>query len=55
MLVQPTGNDRAHASRRAWDPPRVTDLPRLIRLTLQTGDSIPGGGGTGGGGSTVIP
>jgi hypothetical protein len=41
--------------RRAWEAPRVSDLPRLIRLTLQTGNSIPGGGGTGGGGSTVVP
>jgi hypothetical protein len=40
---------------RPWAQPKVTDLPRLVRLTLQTGDSIPGGGGTGGGGSTVVP
>jgi hypothetical protein len=42
-------------ARRAWEAPRVVDLPRLIRLTLQTGDQIPGGGTTGGSGSTVVP
>jgi hypothetical protein len=47
--------ERPPPGRRAWQAPRVEDLPRLIRLTLQTGDSIPGGGGTGGGGSTVVP
>ena len=41
--------------RRPWETPRVAVLPRLIRLTLTTGDTIPGGGGTGGSGSTVIP
>jgi hypothetical protein len=41
--------------RRAWEAPRVTDLPRLTELTLQTGPGIPGNGGPGGGGSTVIP
>jgi hypothetical protein len=40
---------------RPWQPPCVTELPRLTELTLQTGDAIFGGGGTGGGGSTVIP
>ena len=40
--------------RRAWKAPRVSDLPRLTELTLQTGPGIPGGGGPGGGGSTVI-
>lgn len=48
------GNPQATA-RRAWDTPQVVDLPRLIKLTLQTGPSIPGGGGTGGSGSTVVP
>jgi hypothetical protein len=42
------------AARRAWVSPRVSDLPRLTELTLQTGPFIPGGGGTGGGGSTVF-
>lgn len=37
-----------------WKTPRVTDLPRLTEITLQSG-GIPGGGGTGGGGSTVVP
>jgi hypothetical protein len=56
MQPFPTSRDAsspaAHGSRRPWEAPRVEDLPRLIRLTLQ---SIPGGGGTGGGGSTVVP
>ena len=37
-----------------WISPRVTELPRLNEITLQSG-GIPGGGGTGGGGSTVVP
>lgn len=50
------GDERPLASaRRPWQPPCVTELPRLTELTLQTGGAIPGGGGTGGGGSTVIP
>lgn len=31
--------------RRPWSAPRVSDLPRLTELTLQTGPGIPGGGG----------
>ena len=38
-----------------WEPPTVSQLPRLTELTLATGGGIPGGGGTGGSGSTVIP
>lgn len=41
-------------SRKKWIEPRITELPRLNQLTLQSG-GIPGGGGTGGGGSTVVP
>jgi|GEM_PF-3256463 len=37
-----------------WISPRLTELPRLNEITLQSG-GIPGGGGTGGGGSTVVP
>ena len=37
-----------------WIPPKLTELPRLNEITLQSG-GIPGGGGTGGGGSTVVP
>jgi hypothetical protein len=59
MHPQPTGDergrDRQALSRLGWQTPQVTPLPRLIHLTLVTGDAIPGGGGTGGGGSTVIP
>jgi hypothetical protein len=48
--------ERSLASpRRPWQPPYVTELPRLTELTLVTGDFIPGGGNSGGGGSTVIP
>jgi len=39
--------------RKAWEAPRVIDLPRLTELTLQS-EAIPGGGDTGGGGSTVV-
>jgi hypothetical protein len=45
----------APVARAPWVAPRVTDLPKLTELTLQTGSPIDGGGGIGGGGSTVIP
>jgi hypothetical protein len=48
------GPNAAPPRRRPWEAPRVSDLPRLTELTLQTGPGIPGGGGPGGGGSTVI-
>ena len=49
-----TPEDRPAAITRApWIVPRVTDLPKLTELTLQTGSPIGGGGDTGG--STVIP
>jgi hypothetical protein len=51
--VEP-GAARTPGGRRAWQPPRIEDLPRLTELTLQTGDPIGGGGGTGGGGSVVF-
>jgi len=28
---------------RAWVSPAIEDLPRLVDITLQTGDVIPGG------------
>lgn len=37
-----------------WIPPKVTELPRLTDLTLQTGSPIPGDGDTRGGGGTVF-
>jgi hypothetical protein len=37
-----------------WVAPEITDLPRLMSLTLQTGIPIEGGGNTGGGGSSVF-
>lgn len=40
--------------KKRWTEPRLTELPGLTDLTLQTGGPIPGGGGTGGGGSTVF-
>lgn len=43
------------AERLPWEPPTVSQLPRLTELTLATGGGIPGNGGTGGSGSTVIP
>ena len=42
------------AGKRAWQAPAVTPLPRLVKLTLQTGGAGAGGavggavGGTGG-------
>jgi hypothetical protein len=41
-------------TRRPWTAPRVEDLPHLTKLTLQTGDEIPGNCGTGGSGSTCF-
>jgi hypothetical protein len=53
---QPVLSDANSAgSRRSWTTPRVTQLPALNELTLQSTTPIPGGGGTGGGGTTVIP
>lgn len=37
---------------RAWVSPRLSELPKLTKLTLAS--AIGGGGGTGGGGSTVF-
>lgn len=55
MSSAPRSHDAvpAPASRAPWQVPRVTELPKLTELTLQTGAPIPGGGDTGG--STVIP
>jgi hypothetical protein len=41
-------------NRRLWTSPCVEDLPHLTKLTLQTGDEIPGDCGTGGSGSTCF-
>lgn len=48
-------SDANSAGRRQWTEPRITQLPALNELTLQSTAPIPGGGGTGGGGTTVIP
>ena len=40
--------------KRPWVSPKVSELPRLTDLTLQTGSPIDGGGNTGGGGSTGL-
>ncbi len=50
----PTGPHTPVPSKTTWVTPRITELPRLNEITLQSG-GIPGGGGTGGGGSTVVP
>ena len=50
-----TGVPEVSDNRRSWSEPRVTQLPPLNELTLQSTPAIPGGGGTGGGGTTVIP
>ena len=52
----PLCSSETKGTRRLWEPPLLTKLPRLSELTLQSGGGqIPGGGGTGGGGSTVVP
>ncbi|MEP6491712.1 MAG: hypothetical protein ABJF01_03485 [bacterium] len=38
-------------SRLPWEAPKLSKLPSLTELTLQTGSAIPGGGG---GSSTVF-
>lgn len=40
-------------ARRPWEPPTLTELPRLTDLTLQSG--IEGSGSTSSGGSGVFP
>jgi hypothetical protein len=52
---RPAGvTEPAPETKKNWISPRLTELPRLNEITLQSG-GIPGGGGTGGGGSTVVP
>ena len=46
-------------AKRAWVEPKITDLPPLTELTLQSGAAGGGGavggtGGTGGGGSLIF-
>jgi hypothetical protein len=50
-----TGDASSATPRKGWTEPRITQLPALNELTLQSTAPIPGGGGTGGGGTTVIP
>jgi hypothetical protein len=41
--------DAGLPAKRAWQAPALTPLPRLVKLTLQTGGAVGGGvGGTGG-------
>jgi hypothetical protein len=51
MNVRNQPNEQATVLR-VWVQPRVTPLPRLTELTLQTGGGIPGE--CGGGGSTCF-
>ena len=48
-------SSESSSPRKGWTEPRITQLPALNELTLQSTSPIPGGGGTGGGGTTVIP
>ena len=54
----PAGSPRQHPKqnlpREPWVDPKLTELPPLAELTLQSGPPIGGGGNTGGGGSTVF-
>jgi hypothetical protein len=52
-MDKPLHSDQPRAPRLVWAPPRVTDLPPLRRLTLEThgedlGDGFGGSGGSGG-------
>jgi hypothetical protein len=52
LTPNPDSSGDQHPGRRApWEPPQLTELPRLTDLTLLTGSGIPGGGS---GGSTVF-
>jgi hypothetical protein len=50
-----SSDTNSSSPRRGWMEPKITQLPALNELTLQSTAPIPGGGGTGGGGTTVIP
>ena len=52
-MTEPKNDPRAaeKTPRAEWKKPAIVDLPRLVDLTLQTGEGIPGGGGPG---STII-
>lgn len=50
----PDPSNEPSDGKRPWVSPKVTELPRLTDLTLQTGSPITGDGNTGGGGSTVF-
>jgi hypothetical protein len=56
MTIQPTVQDphSDRTTRRDWERPTLTVLPKLSELTLQTGGGIPGSGGPGSGGATVF-
>jgi hypothetical protein len=38
----------AASGRRPWTAPRLIELPRLVDLTLLSGDPLDGSGGSGG-------
>jgi hypothetical protein len=40
--------DEAPSGKRTWETPKLTKLPPLTALTLQTGGGIHGGGAGGG-------
>jgi hypothetical protein len=54
-LVSDPSDTISSSPRKGWTEPKITQLPALNELTLQSTAPIPGGGGTGGGGTTVIP
>lgn len=49
-MATPQSSDDSGTTRRPWQTPELTELPKLTDLTLISG--ITGGGGTGG--STVF-
>ena len=41
--LNPTPENNDASGTQAWVSPAIEDLPRLVDITLQTGDMIPGG------------
>lgn len=46
--TSPPPRDDAPSPKRAWETPKLSKLPPLTALTLQTGGGIHGGGAGGG-------
>lgn len=48
LPFQPIKDEPSPTPRHAWVAPQLQELPRLIQLTLLTGDPIDGTGSSGG-------